>query len=206
MASSDPSKRVKASSTTVNSRPSHVSSIDTDGISPRLNNMSIEDRSQGLYDLHGVADMPDENPEMLNTKVGEMNNVLSSGYASFAVDTVPYRTALDMDAAYVEGLKIPFLRAAGYNSREAAALMLRFFGNKLDLFGDEKLVREIRLRDLDRPGEMEALRKGMVQVLPHRDRSGRTVLLNVGRINQQYDIRVVVSPVFMTSCCTVLLL
>jgi hypothetical protein len=167
---------------------------DTEGINicSRLNNMSIEERCQGLHDLHGVADLPTETPEMIEKKVEEMNNVLSSLYANMGTDTSACRKALEMDSRYVETLKVPCLRCASYNGGDAAALLLRMFSQKLDLFGEERLVRQIRQCDLDEE-TLEALQKGLTQILPYADRSGRTVLLCLGRVNQQYDIQVVVS-------------
>jgi hypothetical protein len=187
-------------------------------LSSRLNNLSLEERSQGLYDLHGVADLRTETPEVLKQKFSEMTEILSRRTSSMGHDDddesttkcsdenfVAYQRALELDSNYVESLKLPCLRAANYDDKEAAALLLRLFRQKLDLFGEDKLVRDIRLDDIlqeeeeDDDGnkqhqEADALRKGIMHILPHRDRSGRTILLNDGRINQQYeDFNVVVS-------------
>jgi hypothetical protein len=149
-------------------------------------------RLPDVNDLHGVADLPSETPEMIEKKVKEMNNALSSPYAKMGADTSAYWKALEMDSRYVETFKVPCLRCASYNAADAAALLLRMFSQKLDLFGEERLVRHIRQCDLDEE-TLEALQKGLMQISPHGDRSGRTVLFCFGRVNQQYDIQVVVS-------------
>ena len=77
------------------------------------------------------------------------------------------------------------LRAERYNSKAAAARMVRFFSFKEMLFGEEKLVKDIHLEDLNE-SDLMALRSGYCQMFPERDRSGRPVLLVHGRENTAY--------------------
>ena len=59
---------------------SSAKSVD-DLLASKLNKMTIEERSDGLHDLHGVADYSDiehDTPEMLDEKLQEMDRILVS--------------------------------------------------------------------------------------------------------------------------------
>jgi hypothetical protein len=58
---------------------------------------------------------------------------------------------------------------------QAAERMVRHFDEKLKLFGDDLLSRDIQLSDLE-DSELETLQRGAVQLLPLRDRADRTVV------------------------------
>jgi transcriptional regulator of aromatic amino acid metabolism len=167
-----------------------------DLLNTKLREMSVEERSDGLHDVHGVAEnLPEETPKMIRAKVKEMNEALiaSTSRSKSSVDTHAYDQAISLDRAYVERLKVPFLRAEGYNSGRAAARLIRFFDRKLELFGEEMLVKEITPRECFDDEEMEALQAGVVQILSHRDRVGRGVFLIHGKVNVNYSTKVVVS-------------
>jgi hypothetical protein len=167
------------------------STIDS-ALGAKLNNLSIEERSNVLHDLHGVADIVEETPEMLKQKTAEMTKALSTIENLGVEGSLAYRKAVAMSPEYVNELKIRFLRAEGYNGEQAADRMSRFFDGKLKYFGEEKLVQELRLQDLGEE-ENEALRKGLCQVLPQRDRAGRIVVLLHGMVNIMYATHTVVS-------------
>jgi hypothetical protein len=173
---------------------SSVDDVD-DLLNTKLNRMTVEQRSDGLHDVHGVAGkLEDETPEMLEAKVGEMNEALASSCSSSSFDTRAYEEAVSVSCEYVEGLKIPCLRAEAYNSQKAAERMTTFFSRKLELFGEETLGREITQRECLDQHDMKALNEGIIQVLPKRDRVGRGILLLHGKSSTNYPTRTVVRP------------
>jgi hypothetical protein len=163
-------------------------------LSAKLNDMSIEERSHGLDDLHGIPGLVRETPEMLKEKSQEMRHDLISAISTRGgEESLPYRSAVEMSPEYVNGLKICFLRAENYHSKLAANRMISFFDQKMRLFGKDKLVREIRLDDLGEDAR-EALQKGLIQALSLRDRAGRIILLAYGAVSSRYEIKSCVSP------------
>jgi hypothetical protein len=164
-------------------------------LSAKLSNMSIEERSDGLNDLHGIADIRNETPEVLNQKSHEMSRALLTAIASLSVeDSLAYREAVTMSPEYVDGLKIRFLRAEhGYDSQNAAHRMIKFFDHKKGLFGKDKLVQDITLQDLGAEAT-DALRRGLFQVLHQRDRAGRPIFYCQALVNMLFPMKACVSP------------
>ena len=76
-----------------------------------------------------------------------------------------------------------FLRADRYDPREAAERMIRFLDLKKELFGTQKLVKEITLDDFDED-DMETLRSGYMQVPPYKDMAGRTILVGMLKLRK----------------------
>jgi hypothetical protein len=172
-----------------------------DLLNAKLREMSVEERSDGLHDVHGVAEnLEEETPEMLQAKVLEMNEALtiimaSSSRSKSSVKTIThaYKKAVSKSRDYVERLKIPCLRAESYNSERAAERLIRFFSRKMELFGEETLVKELTQRDCLDQQEMKCLNEGVTQVLSHRDRMGRAILFMHGKSNVTYSTKTVVS-------------
>eukprot|EP00536_Pseudo-nitzschia_multiseries_P003775 jgi/Psemu1/186608/e_gw1.59.6.1 len=88
-----------------------------------------------------------------------------------------YRLALSLSPSYVRNpaFRLMFLRSTEGDAKKAAKRLTRHFKTKLRLFGEDRLVRDIVLDDLD-DDDMESLRSGGFQVLPQRDAAGRSVL------------------------------
>mmetsp|Transcript_60362 Transcript_60362/g.90998 ORF Transcript_60362/g.90998 Transcript_60362/m.90998 type:complete len:472 (+) Transcript_60362:71-1486(+) len=168
---------------------------DSEHIGAKLNELSLEERSKLEFELHGVADVEEEDPALLAARVEEMDQELSDRVFFSGDDTSAYEAALVMSKEYVDDFKILFLRAEAYNGREAAARMIRFFDRKRHLFGEETLTRDIRLSDFE-DEEMEALRQGVFMMLPQRDRSGRSIVAVNGRVNIMYSTHQVMRVVF----------
>jgi hypothetical protein len=160
---------------------------DSDVISAKLNQLSLEERSDALYDLHGVADkMIHETPNYIKAKTEEMGNALLSSMATLkSEESLAFRTAFRTSKDYVERLKLRFLRSENYDSKLAATRLTHFLSRKMELFGEELLVRDIRLKDLT-DKEREILQEGLIQLLPQCDRAGRAILLVDGRVNSMY--------------------
>jgi hypothetical protein len=167
--------------------------------------MSFEDRSEALHDLHGVAEIANETAEMMRYKVAELTRILPMTTSSLLVgndallgvekyEVDAFQTALRLSPDYVEQLKIPCLRSDRYDVRDAATRIVRHFGRKLELFGPDLLVRDVRFDDLSKDAK-HALQNGLIHLLPERDRSGRAIMFISGRLSAQYTTDTVVSVV-----------
>jgi hypothetical protein len=80
-----------------------------------------------------------------------------------------------------------FLRCDEFRVKNAAKRMMKHFDMKIELFGVDKLGRDITLNDFD-PFDIECLNAGFFQVLPTRDRAGRAILCKVW-YHQKYQTK-----------------
>jgi len=144
-------------------------------IAGALNQLSINEREKVYHEMHGVDDVVEETPEMLQRNIialdTELENRKNAGRSGLA-----YNMAEAMSRNYVldPGLRIKFLRSEKFDVKKSAERMISFFDIKLQLFGQERLCKEITLQDLDK-NVMNSLKAGYTQLLPTRDRSGRAV-------------------------------
>jgi hypothetical protein len=141
-------------------------------LAQELNDLSMKERERVYYDVHGVADVIEETPVLIKQSVEEMDAELSRIDQKQAYDLAKFQ-----DVNHVENktLLLKFLRAECFDIQRAADRLVKFFQTKLDLFGQSKLTKEIRLADLDE-ADHRSLDSGSVQLLPHRDRAGRALL------------------------------
>ena len=72
-------------------------------------------------------------------------------------------------------LRVAFLRSTDFDPAWAAKRLVQFFQEKERLFGFERLVQPISLKDLDRQ-DLACLESGSLQVLPKQDNEGRIFL------------------------------
>ena len=148
---------------------------DADALLAReMNGLSVEERDNVIFDLHGVSELPNETPEFIDDNLKAMGRVLRTKFGGKHA----YEMALFKDPGYVSdfNFQLMFLRATNWKPRAAAVRMLRFFNSKLQLFGEDLLVKNITQTDLP-PDALKCLYSGYVQVLPFRDRSGRAVII-----------------------------
>jgi hypothetical protein len=143
-----------------------------------LNQLSMEERNHALQDLHGVADLLEEEPEFIKARLQELGVELEKIKSKKA-----YYIAKSISSNYVSNTKfrLQFLRADYFDAKNAAKRMVRFFDSKLEIFGREKLTQDITLRDL--PGQdIEHFKKGYLHLLHQRDRAGRAIVCTIGAI------------------------
>jgi hypothetical protein len=145
-------------------------------IASALQNMSLEEREKVVHDLHGVADVVDENPDFLRQQMQEMDSWLHRLKQKRGKHTNAFLTAEARDRYFVERLRLSFLRAEHFDSQKAAARLIRYFAFKRYLFGDAKLCKQIVYKDLD-ADDIRALKVGYMQTLPGRDRAGRAIFI-----------------------------
>ena len=92
--------------------------------------------------------------------------------------TAAFQLACELDMDYAMNnrkLALSFLRSVEGSVKRAAKRYVRHFSTKLDLFGRDKMCKDITLADFDEY-DMEALESGGFQVLKERDRGGRPIL------------------------------
>lgn len=136
--------------------------------------LATSEREHALNDLHGVVDVEiEQESEAFNAscleKLEEELRKIKKGTA--------YLQAEIQSKEYIasENFRLMFLRSERFCARESAARLIRYFDEKLALFGLEKLTKDIHLSDLDNES-LKCLRTGMFQILPNKDSSGRSVL------------------------------
>eukprot|EP00980_Cylindrotheca_fusiformis_P012662 scaffold3098_cov158-Cylindrotheca_fusiformis.AAC.1 len=149
-----------------------------------MNALSVKDREAALEEVNGIASTEPEDPGTLELCLQELNEHLMQ-----LKQGTYYEVAEKMDRDYVtdRDFRIMFLRANRYASngqnrydpKKAAKQMKNFFDTKHLLFGEDKLVKEITLDDLDED-DKRGLQRGSIQVLPVRDRAGRLIFVNIG--------------------------
>ena len=101
-----------------------------------------------------------------------------------------YNKALKLNREYVldKKFRLKFLRAEKFDAALAASRLVLHFEEKLELFGEDLLGREIQLSDLDQD-DLDTLNMGYLQVLPEPDTNNRKVLFYYKAISDCYKRR-----------------
>lgn len=136
-----------------------------------LNKLSMKERDDVLQDVHGISDVMREDPEMVARSLEELDVELGK-----VEDKEAYLIAKQQNHAYVtdSSFVTMFLRAESFQAKRAATRMSSFFEMKRELFGADKLGRDITIDDLNED-DIKVLESGYVQVLQNRDRAGRVI-------------------------------
>lgn len=163
-----------------------------------LNEISLKEREDTLYDIHGVADVIEEEPKFINDALRELDSWLSKKRRNTKISKA-YEIAAAQSPVFVErkGFRLMFLRANRFNSQAAATQMLKHFEVKLDLFGAELLCKDIRIADLNEEGS-ESLRQLKLTFLPKRDSAGRLVVVIIEHLASHCSIKSMVSVLFLS--------
>ena len=133
--------------------------------------LSLTEREQVYHDVHGVADVIDETPEMLSRSLEKLEDEICK-----IPNKATYELAMLQNEEYVSNrdFRLRFLRADRFNIKQAAHRMVRHFEVKLEFFGKEMLARDIRLKDLN-ADDIKVMESGFAQLCPLRDRAGRAI-------------------------------
>jgi hypothetical protein len=137
-----------------------------------LNELSLVEHEKILFDVHGIAQVHDEDPAFLEAKFAEFEAELRKIRNKSAYEYAKY-----LNASYVDdpAFRLMFLRSERFATKLAAKKLVRHFEVKRELFGNgEILAREVRLSDLTKD-DMETLESGFMQILPTRDAAGRSI-------------------------------
>jgi hypothetical protein len=150
--------------------------IDSE-LAQELNNLSMRDREKALHDIHGVADKIHESPEVLQRALRELEDALEERRGT--PKALAYNLALGRNGEYVRGdeFRLLFLRGHDFDAIAAAKMTLQHFLIKKELFGDDKLCKDIELSDMTE-ADLECLRNGHFQLLPVCDQAGRQVFIH----------------------------
>ncbi|CAJ1923690.1 unnamed protein product [Cylindrotheca closterium] len=145
-----------------------------DLLAEAMKTLTFEERQEQQEILHGVEATFTNESTFIDNSLIDLENHLASTKSG----TV-YEMAEAMDLGYVgdRAFRVMFLRGNRYDAKAAADQMLNFFTIKQELFGSEKLVKDITLDDLDED-DIACLKTGRIQ-FAGKDRSGRQIILNL---------------------------
>mmetsp|Transcript_41683 Transcript_41683/g.100379 ORF Transcript_41683/g.100379 Transcript_41683/m.100379 type:complete len:584 (+) Transcript_41683:2656-4407(+) len=140
-----------------------------------LNRLTFDELQKEQDDLHGVADDTAERAERMTRLLGCLDDHLKEVKAGTA-----YESAERINKDYVSerDFRLRFLRANRYDPQASADQMIRFFDTKLNLFGKDKLVKDICLSDLDED-DVECLLNGSTFLSDYKDRAGRCIIFHL---------------------------
>jgi hypothetical protein len=148
---------------------------ETDALLAReMNQLSMAEREKIYHDIHGVAEIVDEDPEFILQCLTRLEQELSK-IPNSRKEAYNKASSLSPDHVDDRKFRLKFLRAFDYDPNECAEKIVSFFQWKLRLWGADKLGRDIRLSDFD-GHDLECLKNGHLQLLPARDRAGRAML------------------------------
>ncbi|KAG7338204.1 hypothetical protein IV203_025116 [Nitzschia inconspicua] len=147
-------------------------------IAQQMSKMSVQEREQVYCDLHGVREELNETPVLVFQSMERMKDhlqkLVSQGRAS------AYHQAVQQNAHYCHKPDnlTKFLRAESMDPIQAALRMARHYDSKRELFGVDKLAKDITQDDLeDSPEDLQTLYGGQSQIVCKRDRAGRAIFL-----------------------------
>jgi hypothetical protein len=175
--------------TTTNNNNNNSDGIDI--LAETLNQLSVQEREQVLEDVHGVATIPQEDPDHVQYCLAQLDYEISQ-----VANRDAYVQARAMNVLYVDNrtFRLQFLRSTSFHVRHAAIRMVSYFETKLDLFcsksGEDKelLSRNIRQSDLNE-FDLECLRNGYIMRLPVPDHAGRLILVGMPWKCSRADLR-----------------
>src|SRR6056300_816179 len=111
-----------------------------------MTSLTFDERQKQQEILHGVETEIPENDSLLNDSFEALNYHLDTVKSGTA-----YEIAESQNVLYVSdnGFRLMFLRGNRFDAKAAAEQMIRFFQMKRNLFGVEKLAKDITMNDLD---------------------------------------------------------
>ena len=161
------------SPTVLHSDATSPDSVTTESIlAHKLAGLSMADREKVTYDIHGVADVVQEDSETVDGLLADLHRNLKTAEARHEL----YRTAVQQNPNYVasRSFRLAFLRRENYDIDLATRRILEYFEMKQKLFGAELLGKQLQISDLDEDSQ-RCLHSGIGQILPLADRAGRPV-------------------------------
>jgi len=177
-----------------------------DLLSKELLQLSVKDRNDIQEEIHGVKCLAvEETPELIRKKLKELSEEIeknipesqkqaylqslqysgtcpNSIYSSSERDSSAKSSISEVDSnpkgSYIHGddFRLRFLRCELFDVSKAAKRFVTYLDMLVELFGDYALRRPICISDFTKE-ELRHMRKGMIQNLPYRDRSGRRIMI-----------------------------
>ena len=129
-------------------------------LAKELHGLSLKEREQVFHDIHGVSESLEETPAFVAQKLAELDLNVSKKKKRYAYDR-----AKAQNPEYVSSrrFRLAFLRAEKFDAEEAATRLVRFCEEKLLLFGEERLGRDITMQDFSKE-DLDCVQSGMMQV------------------------------------------
>ena len=142
-------------------------------LAQELSQLSLEERERVFEDIHGVPQLIEEEPVFVDACLERMEAELCR------IPSKPaYERALFLAPRRVKDRKfrLMFLRAEKFDTAKAATRLVNYFDYKLELFGIDRLVKDITYDDLDED-DLATMMTGHMQFVPgNGDQAGRTIL------------------------------
>lgn len=148
-----------------------------DLIAAEMWNLSQQERSDAIDDIHCVGEDFKESAQMVQQALADFERVVQKEFNPF------YDMAVKQNRAYVEDPKfrLKFLRSRMYDVAEAVKQMTSYLQNKATYFGTEMIARDITLNDLNEE-DKKLLLSGLFHIQKERDRKGRVVMHMFGKM------------------------
>jgi hypothetical protein len=142
-------------------------------LAKKLIQVPHDEREFGLHELHGVSDVIEETPELIERCLFDLEMEIQKISQKAAYNQAKATAPEDVGCSKFQ---LMFLRAERFNANNAAARLVKYFEGKLKLFGPDKLTKIITMEDLNED-DMATLKSGYLQLLPERDRAGRAIII-----------------------------
>ena len=144
-------------------------------IGSAMNSLSLQERELAMFSLHGVREIPSEEPQMVEQCLQEMETAIQSLTGRLRLEQSAYLRAIQKNPEYqTDSFRLMFLRAEQFQPQEAAKRIIQFFDKKESLWGTDLLHQEVTLNDFT-ADDLTGL--SFCMVLPVRDRAGRAVVV-----------------------------
>ena len=148
-------------------------------LSKDLLKLSFKDRNNIQEEIHGVRCLaPEETPRLLEDSLRKLAIEIDEVIPDSQKQAYLRGLERPVSAAYINGrdFRLRFLRTELFDHKKAARRLVKVCEYLLRLFGTYALERPIQISDFTN-AELKVIRKGRVQILPFRDRSGRRIAI-----------------------------
>lgn len=150
-------------------------SVDT-LMAKELNSLSVTERNEVYESIHGVERPMEETEDFLAEKLNELE---------VAIGCIQHKPAYEQGMSTEAGeqflscrlFRLAFLRAERFDAKKAAVRLIFYLEEKLLRFGPRAVGRQLTLEDMSDYARSLLVKKGIIQILPARDRAGRAVLV-----------------------------
>ncbi len=88
-------------------------------LAQEISSLSINERDPVLHDIHGWADLAEEDPELVTEALAKLDVVLERKLKEWE--------AVEIDPQHIEELRLVFLRRYKFEAEASASCMIRHF-------------------------------------------------------------------------------
>ena len=157
-----------------------------------LGQLSMAELEACQFDLHGVSELIEETPELVESSLQEMKEAVSELLSQYEgkEEASGYQTAFRQCPDYVQNrnMWIAMLRSTNFDAPTAAMKLLDLFSFKIKLFGSENATKDITIQDHFSGQDRACLESGWIQCSsPGTDRAGRTIIWHVPPLRAKFS-------------------